>query len=107
LSEDNEKKAQAEKLKQKELQAKKKFEKEQALKKKQIEDYKRKKLEAEEMLANADLDYEDEFEEPPLQQQQHYQPPTKAPEDMDDEDRYLEEILNRNYTTGKAPPAVN
>jgi len=25
---------------------------------------------------------------------------------MDDEDRYLDEILNKNYT-GKAPPAVN
>ena len=29
-------------------------------------------------------------------------------DEMDDEDRYLEEILNRNYTGGpvKAPPAV-
>jgi hypothetical protein len=30
---------------------------------------------------------------------------SKVPEeDMDDEDRYLDEIINRNYT--KAPPAV-
>jgi len=26
---------------------------------------------------------------------------------MDDEDKYLDEILNRNYKIGKAPPAVN
>lgn len=25
---------------------------------------------------------------------------------MDDEDRYLEEILSKNYINGKAPPAV-
>ena len=36
-----------------------KFAKEQAAKKKQIAEYKRKKLEAEEMLANADLDMDD------------------------------------------------
>ena len=27
--------------------------------------------------------------------------------ETDDEDRYLDEIINRNYTSGKAPPAVN
>jgi len=39
--------------------AKKKLLKEQEMKKKQIAEYKRKKLEAEEMLANADLDMDD------------------------------------------------
>lgn len=110
--------------------SKKKFEKEQERKKRQIEDYKRRKLEAEELLANADIDFDDEedYEEAQGQNQiynqtagqnnsllgshgAHYgsQVPgiTKkqgAEEAVDDEDRYLDDIINRNYQ--KAPPAV-
>ena len=83
------------------------------------------------MMVNADLDF-DEDNEMSLQEQQMYmksggvlsqQKPTTftglkmskkeqmskiKEEEMDDEDRYLEEILNRNYGGGgKAPPAVN
>lgn len=32
--------------------------------------------------------------------------PYKKIEEMDDEDRYLDDIINRNYN-GKAPPAIN
>ena len=107
------------KQKEKELLQKKKFEKEQLRKKKQIEDYKRKKLEAEEMLANADIDFDE------VEDQGQYgnlagnnnkllgshnatykQADTKQAYDdeIDDEDRYLDDIINRNYQ--KAPPAV-
>lgn len=80
------------------------------------------------MMVNADLDF-DEENEMSLQEQYRQggvlkqQKPTTftglkmskkqqmskiKEEDMDDEDRYLEDILNRNYGTGgKAPPAVN
>ena len=47
-------------MKEKELLQKKKFEKDQLKKKKQIAEYKQKKLEAEEILANADIDFDDE-----------------------------------------------
>lgn len=61
------------------------------------------------MLANADLpEYEDEFEVYEPKQSFQKPPPYKKPAAavMDDEDRYLEEILQRNYNTSKAPPAV-
>jgi hypothetical protein len=56
-------------------------------------------MEAEEMLANADLpEYEDdEFDnyEPKSSYVASKKKPMKAP--LDDEDRYLEEILSKNY----------
>ena len=64
------------------------------------------------MLANVDLpEYSDEeFEVPDAVNS--YKKPTpiikkQAPAVvMDDEDRYLEEILSKNYINMKAPPAV-
>ena len=53
-------KKQAEKDKDQKVKEKKKFEKEQERNKKRIADYKRKKLEAEDMLANQDLDFDDD-----------------------------------------------
>lgn len=85
--------------------------KEQESKKKQIADYKKKKMEAEEMLANADLpEYDDDYESytPDIVKAAPKNPYKKQPaatQKMDDEDRYLEEILSKNYI-GKAPPAV-
>ena len=35
------------------------------------------------------------------------QPKKKQAPAIDDEDRYLDEILNRNYTGARAPPAIN
>ena len=74
----------------------------------------------------ADLYDEDEYSNPSgmygggnvdtnqfdIYKKQNGAPPKKQMQkidEMDDEDRYLEEILNRNYnggTTAKAPPAV-
>lgn len=50
---------QEEKLKEKVFLEQKKTFKQQELKKKQVADYKRKKLEAEDMLANADIEFDD------------------------------------------------
>ena len=50
---------QEQKLKEKAEAEKKKILKQQELKKKQVAEYKRKKLEAEDMLANADIEFDD------------------------------------------------
>jgi hypothetical protein len=101
--EEQEKRLKADKEKDMAASQRKKFLKEQESKKKQIADYKRKKMEAEEMLANADLpEYEDDFEqsyEPKSSyvetKKKKLKPHPVAP--LDDEDRYLEEILSKNY----------
>jgi len=112
----------AEKDKDQKLKEKKKFEKEQERNKKRIADYKRKKLEAEEMLANQDLDFDDDdyytgFSSEPQQPAVKANPASgygapgmkmKQIPEQDEEDKYLDDILNRNYgQSSKAPPAVN
>ena len=109
--EEQEKKNKAEKEKQMAESQRKKFLKEQENKKKQIAEYKKKKMEAEEMLANADLpeyDYEDydSYSENIVKNQKKSGTKMSGAQQMDDEDRYLEEILSKNYINGKAPPAV-
>ena len=129
--EELEKKNAADKEKNRIEREKLKVLKDQEKKKKQIADYKRKKLEAEEMIANADLDYDDDeavkFKLPvpnpylnssaKLNSKDSFakslglgsaieQGGNKGQE-TDEEDRYLDEIINRNYISGKAPPAVN
>ena len=122
--------AKAEKEKRRQL-------KEAEAKKKAILDYKRKKLEAEEMMANQDLYDDESIAEQPFikenrgpmdtmglnskdsfahslglntyQGKDHGQQQSgpAVNREPDDEDRYLDEIINRNYTGGKAPRAVN
>lgn len=101
------------KEKEQKVKEKKKFEKEQERNKKRIAEYKRKKLEAEEMLANQDLDFDDDdddyytgFSNEPQQPAvkknsvSSYGAPgmsmNQIPE-QDEEDKYLDDILNRNY----------
>ena len=64
--EEQEKRLKADKEKDMATSQRKKFLKEQESKKKQIADYKRKKMEAEEMLANADLPFEDFYPGPDI-----------------------------------------
>ena len=123
-AEEDKKKRQEEKEKAKKEMQKKKLLKEQEMKKKQIAEYKMKKLEAEEMLANADIPEYEETTSP------FYGSTTNTnkgnpglhgavsgyfgmsnknqpdDEEEDEEDKYLDEIISKNYG-GKAPPAVN
>ena len=101
-----------EKEKDQKVKEKKKFEKEQERNKKRIAEYKRKKLEAEEMLANQDLDFDDDDDYYTGFSNEPQQPAVKknsvssygAPgmsmnqiPEQDEEDKYLDDILNRNY----------
>ena len=90
-----------------EAKNKRKFEKDQLRKKKEIAEYKMKKLEAQEILANQDLDFDDDEDDDfgyhdhshtknSSQIPQQHQNLKNIPED--EEDAYLDDILNRNYT---------
>lgn len=109
--EDFESQKRAEKEKEQKLKEKKKFEKDQERNKKRIAEYKRKKLEAEEILANQDLDFDDDdyyagFSNEPQQPAVKKNSVSsygasgmnmKQIPEQDEEDKYLDDILNRNY----------
>ena len=95
MAEEEKKRKQEEKERKRIVDAEMKKKKDQELKKKQIAEYKAKKQMTEELLANADLAFQDQDDSDNSQ-----------PNSEDEASRFLDQMIAEYNQKGKRPPAV-